>query len=168
MTAWESALASLAVASGHPELVDAPWLPTGMSNGGQMSYGLNALRPERVIGFSANKGGFYNSDRPSLLALATPVILRAGGGETDTQLRRENIRSLFDLHRPRGARWAWVEEENSPHEIGDSMELILPFLAEVATTRYPAESSSLDGSPALLPLAESTGWLAATESFRNG
>ena len=65
---WDSHLQALASASEHPELVHAPWAPMGFSNGGQMSYGFNALRPEKTIAFIANKGCCYNTTSPSLVS----------------------------------------------------------------------------------------------------
>src|SRR5688572_9503971 len=39
LSIWDNHLAALATASGHPELIHAPYAPIGLSNGGQMSYG---------------------------------------------------------------------------------------------------------------------------------
>jgi hypothetical protein len=113
LTIWDNHLAALATASGHPELVHAPYAPIGLSNGGQMSYGFNALRPEKVIAFITNKGCCYNDRLPSDAALHTPGLLIAG--ELDTAVRRDSIRGLFVDNRPRGALWSWVEEENTGH-----------------------------------------------------
>src|SRR3954467_8198501 len=38
INAWDTHIAGLANASGHPELRNAPLAPIGFSNGGQMSY----------------------------------------------------------------------------------------------------------------------------------
>ena len=40
---FEEMLQELADISEHPELVHAPWLPMGHSNGGQMSYGMDSM-----------------------------------------------------------------------------------------------------------------------------
>lgn len=116
---FESALSTFANSSNHPELLDAPWLPIGFSNGGQMSFGLNALRPQKVIAFAANKGGSYNVNSPSFPALTPPGLLIAG--ELDSTLLRNAIERLFDQNRPRGARWAWVEAEAVGHSLADSL-----------------------------------------------
>ena len=68
---FESSLEHYANRTGFAEIAVAPWLPMGHSNGGQMSYGLNALRPEKVIGFITSKGCCYNDFRPSMAALRT-------------------------------------------------------------------------------------------------
>lgn len=152
--------------SGHPELINAPWLPTGHSNGGQMSYGLNALRPERVIAMVVSKGGYYVTSRPSLAALRTPGLLVAG--EADTSSRRAAIRDLFEGNRPRGALWAWVEEEATTHAQGDSAQLIRPFIAECVRLRLPADADPRNGPVTLRDLAEDGGWLLEPGTDKNG
>jgi len=160
---WEEHLAAHAALSGHPELIHAPWAPTGFSNGGQMSYGLNALRPDKVIGFVANKGGYYNDPLPSLPCLLTPGILVAG--ELDAQFRRETIHQLFTDNRRRGARWAWVEEQGMGHE-GDAERLLLPFLARCIELRYPPDQvPTADAGVELIELPEASGWLANTDTW---
>ncbi len=165
-TAFQNAIAQLATTSGHPELSWVPWLPVGHSNGGSMSYGSNTLQPARTIALAVNQARGYNNTRPSGAALATPGLLLAGGGDTD--IRRTNIRDLFDGNRPRGALWAWAEQEGLGHAYGDSFELILPFAATMEARRYPDSASPQSGPIALLPLAESDGWLVEPTSHLSG
>lgn len=167
LNAFESLLTQLAASSSHPELAHAPILPLGMSNGGQMSYALNALLPNRIIAFAANKGGVYNTDSPPTTALTTPGLLVSGGA--DEAYRHDAITGLFNTNRPRGARWAWAEEEGVTHEIADSMELILPFAEEMARTRYPDSlRPTATSAPTLRPLAEADGWLVTRDSHLTG
>ncbi len=163
---FEWSLQQLAAMSGFPELVDAPWMPMGHSNGGQMSYGLNTLRPSKVIGFITSKGCCYNNFEPSEAALQTPGLLIAG--ETDSTTRRNNIKSLFTINRPRGALWAWVEEENAGHEEGATRQIILPFLAECYRLRYPRDQSPVDGPVILKTLNEWDGWLVDQTTWESG
>ncbi len=163
---FESRISQLAVTSGHPELVNAPWLPMGHSNGGQMSYGMNTKRPHKVIGFITSKGCCYNNFTPSEEALLTPGMLIAG--ETDTALRRTNIRSLFDSNRPRGALWAWVEEQGVGHGEGNTQELKLAFLLECYRLRYPPNASTLDGPITLKTLNKHDGWLVDQGTWLDG
>ncbi len=160
---WEAHLQALAELSGHPELVHAPWAPLGFSNGGQMSYGLNAVRPEKVIGMVANKGGFYNDHEPPEAALLTPGLLIAG--EEDEDYRRQAIRTIFEDNRARGARWAWVEQQAAAHE--DLAErIMLPFMDRCVQLRYPADQSpSAHAGVSLRSLEEESGWLADVESW---
>ena len=162
----ESRISQLATMSNHPELINAPWLPMGHSNGGQMSYGMNAKRPHKVIGFITSKGCCYNNFTPSEEALLTPGMLIAG--ENDSNKRRDNIRSLFDLNRPRGALWAWVEEQGVGHGEGDTQELKLAFLLECLRLRYPSNASTLDGPIVLKTLNEHDGWLVDQDTWFDG
>jgi dienelactone hydrolase len=163
---WDIHVAALAAASGHAELKNAPLAPMGFSNGGQMSYGFNALRPEKTIAFITNKGCCYNNLLPSTAALKTPGILIAG--ELDTVVRRDNIRNLFLNNRARGALWAWVEQEGVGHS-GLADELILPFMAEAIRLRYPANQvPTATSGVTLLAVNETSGWLADQTTWKSG
>jgi hypothetical protein len=166
ITTWDSHLANLATLSAHPELVNAPWAPIGFSNGGQMSYGFNALRPDKTIAFIANKGCCYNILQPSTAALNTPGILIAG--ELDTAVRRANIKSLFDVNRPRGALWSWIEQQGEAHS-GRADAMILPFMAEAIRLRYPAgQLPSAAGGVTLNSVSEASGWLVDQSTWKSG
>jgi hypothetical protein len=163
---WDSHLAELASLSAHPELINAPWAPIGFSNGGQMSYGFNALRPDKTIAFVTNKGCCYNIPVPSAAARSTPGILIAG--EFDTALRRNNIKALFDSNRPRGASWSWVEQEGEAHS-GRADALILPFMAEAIRLRYPAgQLPTASNGVTLNSVSESSGWLTDQSTWKSG
>jgi len=163
---WDAHLAALATASAHPELVHAPWAPMGLSNGGQMSYGFNALRPDKTIAFITNKGCCYNNRAPSMAALKTPGILIAG--EFDTAVRNNSIKGLFDANRPRGALWSWVEQEGVGHA-GLADEIILPFMAEAIRLRYPADQTpTATSGVTLLAVNESDGWLTDSSTWKSG
>lgn len=166
ISGFELALERLAALSNRPELVRAPWLPVGHSNGGNISFGLNTLRPDKVIAVAVNKSEKVNDLRPATTALRTPTLMVAG--DADTEARRVGIRDLFFGNRPRGLLGAWVEEEGSNHTYGDAFELILPFAEEIYRLRYPAEVSpavapvTLLGSAIVADVAATTAKLAAT------
>jgi hypothetical protein len=166
LTTFETGIRQLATQCSHPELVSAPWLPIGHSNGGQMSYGLNALRPERCIATVTSKGAYYNNTRPPPPVLRTPGLLIAG--EVDNLLGRTNIQDLFTGNRPRGALWAWVEEEGSGHPENDSPEIIRPFIAECVRLRLPADADPRNGPVTLRDVPETSGWLVEPESYKAG
>lgn len=163
---WDSHLQALAAASGHPELVHAPYAPMGFSNGGQMSYGFNALRPDKTIAFITNKGCCYNNRTPSAASLKTPGILIAG--ELDTTTRRDSIRGLFETNRPRGALWSWIEQEGVAHE-GLADEIVLPFMAEAIRLRYPADQvPTATRGVTLRTLNDADGWLVDQSTWKSG
>lgn len=163
---WDNHLSELGSASGHPELVNAPWAPIGFSNGGQMSFGFNALRPEKVVAFITNKGCCYNSRLPGPASLATPGLLIAG--ELDSQFRRDSIRGLFQDNRPRGALWSWVEQECTDHTDPND-EIVLPFMAEAIRLRYPqGVLPSASQGIALNTVDEADGWLVDQSTWMDG
>ena len=163
---WEYGLQQLAAMSGHPEIVRAPWLPFGMSNGGEMSYGFNVLAPEKVIAMALNKASIVNNPLPDIAALRTPGLLVAG--ELDTPDRVSGIHDLYFNNRSRGALWAWATEQNIAHNTADSYELILPFMAEVQRMRYPAGVSPQYFAVYLYPVNEQDGWLTDPDSYMTG
>jgi hypothetical protein len=166
VNSWSTHLQGLATASGHPELVNAPWVTLGFSNGGSMAYALNSLWPEKTIAFATNKGCCYNNRAPSVAAIKTPGLLISG--ELDTVERHNSIKGLFDTNRPRGAEWSWAEQQGAAHEDGVE-EYILPFLAEAIRVRYPAgQSPTAAHGVSLLPVNESDGWLADQSTWKSG
>jgi hypothetical protein len=166
ISVWDQHIANLAVQSGHPELKNAPLAPIGFSNGGQMSYGFNALRPEKTIAFITNKGCCYNNTLPPTAALNTPGILIAG--ELDTDVRRNNIRTLFDNNRARGALWSWIEQQGVAHA-GLAMELMIPFMDEAIRLRYPAnQAPTATTGVTLLNVNPTSGWLTDQHTWKSG
>lgn len=163
---FESMLSDFAATTGHVELVNAPWLPMGHSNGGQMSYGMAAKRPEKVIAFITSKGAYYNDPYPSESTLRIPGLLIAG--EIDTELRRTNIALLYSTNRARGALWSWVEEEATTHADHNGQQLKLPFLVECCRLRYPDDQSPLDGPVTLKDLNAFDGWLVDQTTWDTG
>jgi hypothetical protein len=131
-----------------------------------MSYGFNALRPEKTIALITNKGGNVNNRLPPAASLKTPGILVAG--ELDTDLRNDRIQGLFDDNRPRGALWSWVEQEGIAHD-GGADALILPFMAEAIRLRYPANQKPTGaGGVQLLDVPTTNGWLADQSTWTSG
>lgn len=162
---WDTHLQALADLSGYPELINAPWVALGLSNGGQMAYGFNVFCPEKVIGFAINKGGYYCDPYPSQESLETPGILISG--ELDAEFRRRNIQGLFLTNRSRGARWAWVEEQAMGHE-GDADRLLVPYLSECIEVRYPHDQIPTATTTVTLKfLPEDEGWLIDPSTWDN-
>jgi len=164
---WEEHLQALADQSGHPELVHAPWVALGFSNGGQMDWSWNAVYPEKTLAYVVNKGAYYNFLQQSPESRGNPGILVAG--ETDSSTRRANIRALYGYNRPDGSLMCWVEEESTGHAWGDTMDLFLPFAAEAIRLRYPADQvPATDAGVELLPLDEADGWLVDQTTYKTG
>ncbi len=157
ITIWEEHLAELAQQSGRPELVNAPWAPVGISNGGSKSYGFNLHRPEKVLAFILNKAG-GSSELPSQASLKTPGILIYG--EYDIPGLSNGVIDRFEDNRPRGALWSLAQEGYTAH-FGMAERLVLPLMDEAIRLRYPAgQLPTATSGVDLLDLDETSGWLA--------
>ncbi|MFP4157194.1 MAG: immunoglobulin domain-containing protein, partial [Opitutales bacterium] len=154
-----SQLDTIASQSGRPELNHAPMLFWGHSMGGQSAYGAARGLPDRMIAFNVNKGSNYVRDHGSD-PWHIPALMIAG--ESDTDLRRDNIRGLFEEGRAEGAPWAWLEEHGVGHSLGNSMQIVFAFFDEILPLRYPDDPDNVPtatAAPTLIPVDQSTGWL---------
>lgn len=161
---FAAALQDAATRSGHPELVNAPFVAWGFSNGGQMTYGLSRLLPDRAIAFITNKGGYYETGIGSD-PLAVPAIWIAGQLDNENN-RRATIESLYKAGRAAGAPWSWVEERNLGHSPGNSEALAFPFFDAVIAQRYPVDPGNVptvSAPPTLTAVDQSAGWLVDQE-----
>jgi pimeloyl-ACP methyl ester carboxylesterase len=156
------ALVSLAGRSGHPELAEAPLLLWGFSAGGELNYELVAWKPERVVAFVVNKGGIYYSALVPEAARKVPGILFVGG--KDLEYRTSTIVGLFAVNRRAGALWALAEEPDAAHTPGRSQDVARIFFEDVLPLRLPAREPNPDGSRALRPMEEATGFIGDLET----
>ena len=95
---------ALAQMSHRPELVNVPWVPTGDSNGGIMSYQLNLTYPEKTLFVEISKYGGAQTTlntRPPTNVIQTPGLFIAG--EKDLPENVASVKDLFTGNRPRGA-----------------------------------------------------------------
>ncbi|HWA08315.1 MAG TPA: hypothetical protein VG838_02495 [Opitutaceae bacterium] len=162
LASWDAGFQQLASRSGHPELVRAPVISYGFSNGGEISYHLTVARPERMIAFASTKGGGYFPSRPDAAVLKVPGLHVAG--QIDNPAYNTATRDLFFGNRPRGALWAWSEEEGQGHVWGDVEDVFLPYLEAMVRARYPANATPQFAAVSLIPASEATGWLIDSNS----
>jgi hypothetical protein len=150
-------LASLAAITAHPELVNAPLLPTGFSNGGYFSFTFAQFAPARVIAFCVNKSGFAKAPMDAAF-LAVPGLLIWGSEEPVTFVPTV-IHSLVQQGRLQHAVWAEAKEWGVAHQEGTADTIIAPFFSEMIAARYPSTATPRAGYVPLRPLDESQGWL---------
>ena len=156
------ALNDFANQSNHPEIASAPLLLWGMSAGGQFNYEFTAWKPDRVIAFIVNKGGFYHSALLGPQARNVPGLLFTG--EKDQEFRQDIIKGLFATNNRAGALWAFIEEPNTGHETGRSRELALVFFDDMLRLRLAGKDQETNGRAELLPLSPESGYLGDLES----
>jgi len=162
------ALAQLAAASGRPEIAHLPLALFGYSIAGQFAYEFAMWKPDRVLCFMLNKGGFYFTVNNTVEAgRQVPGWLVAGS--TDTQSRMDAITNVHAANRPLAARWAFTVEWGAGHVEGATGALFFPLFDRVVRHRYPAGASPLAGPVALGGAPpEELGWLGDLGSWRSG
>jgi len=135
-----SALDQLSVASGHAELKGVPIAILGHSQGGQFAVHFACWKPSLVAAFATIKGGYYDV-KPTDNARAVPGLLITA--EEDAEFRRKNIRVLYDANSTPAARWAFASEPKAKHELGRSLQLIIPFFQAVINDHLQPYSGDL-------------------------
>lgn len=148
----------------RPELTYTNIYFEGYSWGGQFSYHFTKWRPDRVVGFITQKGGYHDT-APAGDAIAVPGYMFIG--ELDLPYRIENLTGIFEAHRPLGAVWALAMQPGAAHERITDRKLLDPFFREVVAARIPLEIPPT--SPVhLLTVDESSGWLGNRATFAIG
>jgi hypothetical protein len=146
-----------AKSSGHSELADAPIILWGHSAGGEFNYEFVCWKPERVLAFVVNKGGFYFSALAPKHAREVPGIFFTA--ENDLESRKDIVKGIFLMNRRVGALWAFAEEPGAGHEIGQTQKLAGIFFDEVIPLRLHKKSSDADSSVELQTIPVNSGYV---------
>ncbi len=174
--AFRRCLTAVGKASGHAELVNAPYVAIGFSAGGGFASTLMTLDPDRTIAV-AILGARYNFDhitRPAPAAvLGIPSVLITGEQE---QLNspavdgRYKVDEVFLPNRPLDGRLAWLERRGIGHGYDDNRQdvLAMPLLDLAVRTRYPHDGDPAKGPVAPLPVDYAAGWIADHTSWHSG
>ncbi len=125
------AVTNFADSSGHSELATAPLVLWGQSAGGEFNYEFACWKPERVLAFVVNKGGYYFTHLAPSAARALPGIFFIGA--KDLEFRIKSIEGIFAINREAGAKWKLVIERDAGHELGKTPQLAAEFFDEVIT-----------------------------------
>jgi hypothetical protein len=148
------------------ELKNAPIFIYGFSNGAQIAYDFTCWKPERVLGFVSNKGGYFNSQAASAAARAVPGLMISGS--SDTLNRKIALRGMFEAGRSLGALWSYCNDEGVGHAEGSCENLVQAFLKTCIEMRYPSGVSPTASTGVTLKLLDATqGWLADMSSWAN-
>jgi len=151
-----------AAKSGHSSMAGAPLLLWGHSAGGQFNYEFACWKPERVIAFVVNKGGFYYTALAPKQARNVPGLFFTG--ETDLDARRDIIKGIFSMNRRAGALWAFAEEPGTGHQVGQTKKMTAVFFDEVIPLRAHRNLPGNDNSAELTLLKESSGYIGDFKS----
>lgn len=151
----------IAEESGHPELVQAPLLLVGISEGGCHANAFNKLFSSRLMGFVTMKGGCHDQVVDES-GRSTPAYLFIG--ELDTESRADNLTNLFEPNRAEGAPWALAIEPGTGHEPVADNTLLINWMDAVISRRLP-ETVTPDIQPTLPPVDETSGWVGNRTTF---
>jgi dienelactone hydrolase len=127
------ALGRFAKATGHAEVATAPLLLWGHSAGGEFNYEFACWKPERVMAFVVNKGGYYFTHLAPTRTRQVPGIFFIGG--KDEEFRIHSIRGIFAINQRAGAVWKLENRPDEGHEVGKTRELAVQFFEEVLAAR---------------------------------
>ena len=159
-----SALEDFAVASDHPELAHAPFLPFGYSVGGGRAINFAFSYPDRIIGVYSYKGVIYNySDQNWEDLRNVPVFLHMGEFDTQTGSLIP-IPKQFGPNRKEGALWAAGIEKGVAHEFNLPMDFIATWMEPLIISRIP-DNVTPGTTPLLNLIAEESGWLGDLQTF---
>lgn len=112
------------------EINDLPFLFSGFSAGGVLSYNYSLDRKNRTIAF-ANIKGFMNETSTSIKTVPGLIIV----GELEGNERAEQIKNAFYSHRRNQSVVCFAIEPNSGHSIDNSNVLVREFFSAVLKKR---------------------------------
>lgn len=110
-----------------------PLLLYGFSAGGQFNYEFASWKPEKVISFVVNKGGYYNTGVTSNQTQKVPGIFFIG--ENDNYYRNNMILGIYSANRSQGANWTLITEKNTKHSPKKSKYLSISFFESILSQR---------------------------------
>lgn len=142
--------------SGHKELLNAPLLFWGLSAGGQFNYEFVCWKPERVIAFVVNKGGYYYTAFATKKTRDVPGIFFIG--EKDSESRKDIVKGIFSMNRKMGALWTFAEEPGIGHELGQTKKLAFNYFNEIIPIRI-SKSSNTDSLELLQKIPVNYGFI---------
>jgi dienelactone hydrolase len=112
---------------------ELPLLLFGFSAGGQFNYEFASWRPDKVISFVVNKGGYYSTAVTSSETQKVPGIFFMG--EDDSYYRNNMILGIYSANRSQGANWTLITEKDTKHSPKNSKDLSISFFESIMTKR---------------------------------
>ena len=112
---------------------ELPLLLYGFSAGGQYNFEFASWKPERVISFVVNKGGYYDTAVTSSETQKVPGIFFIG--EDDLYYRNNLILGIYSANRSQGANWTLITEKDTKHSPNNSKDLSISFFESIMTKR---------------------------------
>ena len=150
------AIETLSANPGLSAMKTAPIVAYGFSAGGGTAWFHARTMPERIVTYTINKGSSSKEILPDA-AWGIPGLNARGTQEVDEMMANQD--QLFARNRSSGALLGFLVEEGAKHVTGDVFnDLSIPYLWQIEKLRNPA------GAVPLVPMDESSGWLADPET----
>jgi dienelactone hydrolase len=152
-----TALDQFAHQTGHAELSSAKLILLGFSGTGALFAHFVGYTPDRIVASIPADPGHYDPvgvDNVKLpaVALGVPELILTGGADKICGTQRPY--DYFRLYRNRGAPWAFLVQNKTPHCcIINAKLLMLAWLEEIIKMRQPSSTN------ALRKIDTSRGWL---------
>lgn len=168
------ALASWAKTTGHPELVNVPYVATGVSAGGGFASTLVTKCPEKVIAavpqcarlnltvFELKRYDPKNPVPVPDAVLRVPVLDIPGDG--GLPYLADNLKA----HRPNGALYSLAVQWGVPDAYVGQEVMAMPYLEAALKLRYPADGDVRKGPLKLKALDPASGWIADDTTWKSG
>jgi len=157
-------MAKFAVQTGFHELITIPVVLWGHSAGGEFNYEFVCWKPERVLAFVVNKGGFYYSALAPKPARNVPGIIFTG--ENDMESRKDILKGIFSINRRAGAIWTFAEEPGAGHEPGKTQKLAQNFFDNVIPLRLHNNNTDKNSKYIYQPLLPESGFAGDKKNKR--
>lgn len=165
------AIKHFSIATGHPELVNAPYAATGFSAGGGYTRKLMWAEPEKVIagvvvGSTMKLGGKLTDDHRRV-----PMCVINGENEREPGEgpgMAKHLEPVLAEQRLKGALWSWMAVKGVGHEFAGQEVLSMPILDAAVRMRYPADGDTRKGPVRLKPIGLDSGWIADNTTWSGG
>ncbi len=191
---FRNCIRMVSVASRHPELVNAPYVATGLSAGGGFASTLMTREPDKTIavGIVCARYNFdiFDPSKPSKpgdpphqppagafldALLSIPSILITGEQEhlndpDPNYPHPHKVDEVLVPYRPMGGELAWLEYQGHGHQYNENRQdlLTMPLLDLAVRTRYPKDADVTKGPIKLLRIDLASGWIADNNSWKSG
>jgi dienelactone hydrolase len=142
-----TALNQFAQQSGHTELSSSKLILLGFSGTGALFAHFVGYAPDRILASIPTDPGHYDpvgvdNVHLSPAAILVPELIMAGGADKVSGTERPY--RYFRLYRDRGASWAFIVQNKTPHCcIINAKSLILSWLDQIIKLRQPSSAKPL-------------------------
>jgi len=124
------------------EIENIPLILYGQSAGGQFNYEFACWKPEKILSFVVNKGGYYHTAIAPVAARKIPAIFFVG--DDDLYYRKDIIKGIYSMNRKLGAFWTLIEERNTKHEFKASKFLAIQYFENIIPLRLSPSNELVD------------------------